>query len=384
MLRQNKTKNFSKRVGLDIGSHSIKAVEVVERGAEIVVRSAGAVALPIIEHNRDSIDNDSIVQALKTLWAKAKFKSNQVVLALSPESVYTKWLHLEAPDREALDATARAAAARGAPFPPEDAVTDYRVLSSRGTFSKNVHFVMLIAASASAIDALLDIVDAAGLDPLAVDIGAAAALRCFDAHKRASGLLWSGQPVAHCVIGARTTTISVMRNGELEFARTVPVGGNDFTDCIANYCGITWPEAEKIKTMPSSRLVEGGNLITSHDNQELRIPCEAVLGRLTREIQRSLRFFSSQFAEGSYLGMIGATTLSGGTSLMKGLDTCLEEQGVDIAGVINPFAGLSVDAEAGVQRIGETAAQYSIAMGLALGDYWSSEMGPAAETELAA
>lgn len=384
MLRQHKTKTYSKRVGLDIGSHSIKAVEIVERGAEIVVRSAGAVTLPILRHSRDSVDSDSIVQALKTLWSTANFDSNQVVLALPPESVYTKWLNLEAPDREALDVTARAAAARGAPFPPEDAITDYRVLSSRGTFSKNVHFVMLVAASASAVDTLLDIAEAAGLEPLAVDIGAAAALRCFDTHRRASGLLWSGQPIAHCVIGAKTTTISVMRSGELEFARTVPVGGNDFTECITNYCGVAWAEAEKIKTMPGCRLVEGGNLITSHDDQELRIPCETVLGRLTREIQRSLRFFSSQFAEGSYLGMIGATTLSGGASLMKGLDACLEEQGIDIAGVINPFAGLSVDAEAGVQRIGETAAQYSIAMGLALGDYWSSEMGPAAEAELAA
>ena len=105
---------------------------------------------------------------------------------------------------------------------------------------------------------------------------------------------------------------------------------------------------------------------------EAKVPCDNVVGRLAREIQRSLRFFRSQFAEGSYLGMIGDSTISGGGVLLKGIDTCLQEQGVEIMGVVNPFAGLSIDAEgSGVQHVSDNTAQYAAAVGLAIGDYWT-------------
>jgi len=129
---------------------------------------------------------------------------------------------------------------------------------------------------------------------------------------------------------------------------------------------------QAIKTTPGTRLMENGVMVGSHQNREVRIPCENVAGRLAREMQRSLRFFTSQYAEGSYLGMIGSATMGGGGALLKGLDLCLEQQGIEITGIVNPFAGFSVDAEAGLQQIGDTAPQFATAMGLAIGDYWAS------------
>lgn len=385
MLRQGKPKSISRRVGLDIGSHTINGVEVVERGSDIIVRSAGAVAIPGMKSKHDIPDPGAVSQALKNLWVSSRFVSKQVVLALPPDAVYMKWLHLEASDRDELDATARAAAVRGAPFPAEEAIVDYRVLSWRGSGSRHVYLVMLVAASGLAVDGLLDIVESAGLEPVAVDVGAAAALRSFDAQKRNSSALWSGQPLAHCIVGARNTTIVVVRGGNLEFARTVPVGGNDFTECIAERCEIEWTEADRIKTTPGNRLVQGGTLITSTSEEELRVPCENIVGRLTREIQRSLRFFTSQFAEGSYLGMIGSATMSGGGALLKGLDSCIQDQGIEVTGAINPFAGLLMDSEGGgVQHISEAAPQYATAVGLAVGDYWSGAGQANAVVEIAA
>ncbi len=56
--------------------------------------------------------------------------------------------------------------------------------------------------------------------------------------------------------------------------------------------------------------------------------------------------------------MIGATTISGGGALLKGLEACLEEQGIEISGIANPFTGFSVDAlRSGVQDVGEIGAQ---------------------------
>ena len=379
MLTKRKTKTVSQRVGLDIGSHSVKGVEVVERGSEVVIRSAGVVPIPGIRGKSDPPDLASMVQAIKNLWSSARFESTQTVLALSADSVYVKWLHLEASTWEQLDMTARAAATRGAPFPPNDAIVDYRVICSHGRTARNVHFVMLAAASSSAVDRLLNAAEGAGLEPVAVDISPVAALRCLDTHRKGSSPLWSGQPLAHCLVGAKNTTITVVRSGEPEFARTVPVGGADFTECVAEHLSLGWAEAEKVKGTPGTRLVESGVMVTSQGKDEVRVPCENVAGRLAREMQRSLRFFTSQYAEGSYLGMIGSATLGGGGALLKGLGSCLEQQGIEITGIVNPFAGFSVDAEAGVQQIGDAAPQFATAMGLAIGDY---QAGDAAQTQI--
>lgn len=372
MLGQRKENSFANRVGLDIGAHSVTAVEVLERGTEVVIHSAGSVAVPAGKDRPVKPDAGAVVQAIKSLWSSAAFHSKRVVVALPPESVYIKWLHLEAPNEEELANTARAAATRGAPFPATDAIVDYRVLSSRGTSNRNVHFVMLVAASATAVDDMLNTTESAGLEPLAVDVCASAVLRSFEMQKRASSPLWSGQPQAHCQIGANSSLITVMRSGALEFARTVPVGGHDFTACIADATGMSWTEADRIKTAPGSRLTPDGTFVASLNGESLKVSCDSAVGRLAREMHRSLKFFRSQFAEGSYLGMTSAATLSGGGALLRGIDASLESQGLEVSGIINPFAGLSVAAEGkGISDVVDSAAQYTTAVGLALADYWS-------------
>jgi purine-nucleoside phosphorylase len=174
MLRDQKTNSVAQRVGLDIGSHTIKAVEVVERGTELVLRSAASVALPRTRGREEQPNPSAVVQSLKTLWASAGFTSKKVVLSLSCDSIYMKWLNLEAENDEALDQIARQAATRGAPFPTEDAIVDYRVLKSRGTASSNVRFVLLVTASASAVDELLNYKQAGGdtiVEVTTIDMG---------------------------------------------------------------------------------------------------------------------------------------------------------------------------------------------------------------------
>lgn len=354
------------RVGLDIGSHTIKGVEVVQHASEVAVRAVGSVR--VWDGDR-APDRNALVQATKSLWSSGKFESKDVVLALASEDIYLKWLRIECSDEDELDHLARAAATRGAPFAADDAVTDYRILSRTEQGSSRIYHVMLAAAAASAVEAALDVADRAGLSPLAADVGISAALRSFETDRSSSGTLWSGQPRAHCILGATCTSIGVMRDGALEFARSVPVGGNGITMCIAERLGVDADEAEKIKLSPDTRLTEDGVLLVFHRGEEVQVSCRGVVERLAREIARSLRFFTSQFAEGSYLGMTGNTTLSGGGALLNGMVACLRRNGVEVSGVVNPFSGFSVEANGlGVEQEGERSSTYTTAMGLAAWD----------------
>ncbi len=359
----------NQRVGLDIGSHSIKGVELVEHASEMTVRAVGSVPVRSGDIRGKSLDRAVIVQAIKHLWSSSKFISNNVVVGLPQESVYLKWLHLQCSSEDELDHMARGAAVRGAPFPADDAVSDYRIISSVDGGSAKTYHVMLAAASSAAVDMVYDIIERAGLELIAADVSVSAALRSVEAAWATDRALWSGQPRAHCVMGAKSTSIGVMREGVLEFARTVPVGGNDLTLCVAERLGISFDEAEKIKTSPDTKLTDDGILLASRDGEELQINCRAMVERLIRETARSLKFFSSQFAEGSYLGTTGTTSLSGGGALLRGIDTCLRHNGIEVSGIRNPFSGFSVEsAGSGIEQSVGRAPMYTTAMGLAVWD----------------
>jgi type IV pilus assembly protein PilM len=354
-------------VGLDMGTHAVKGVEMIDHDSELAVRSAGSVdpAAPSVE-----IDSPQFVHAVRTLWSTAGFETTRVAMSLPPENVYLKWLQLEAGDEDELDEIARSAATRGAPFAPSDAIVDYRVLSSRQAGKRTLYSLMLVAASSEAVDRALNVAQKAGLELVAVDVGIVAVSRGLSTQKGHANPLWTGQPRSHCVLGAKNTLVSVVRGGVLEFSRVVPFGGNDFTQLLAQTLSIETAAAERLKTDPGTRLEDGGVLIASHNTDEVRVPCEALMARLAREIQRSLRFFSSQYAEGSYLGTIGTVTLSGGGASLRGIDTCLTSFGVDVSDIINPFAGYPVEAGgAGIRRVRDDAAAYTTAVGLAVGVY---------------
>jgi len=369
MLFPKRSRDRSHRIGLDIGSHTIKGVEVMDHGLERIIRSAGCAMIPNVSTANESADDSAVIHAIRQLWRSAGFETNQVVLCLTSDAVHMKWLNLEPSSEDELDTIARTTAARGAAFPVSDAVLDYRVLSTRAVGSRSVYHTMLVAASSSAINRLLDMAQGAGLETIAVDLGVSAAVRSFQARDEHSDLLWGGQPRAHCIIGARSTVIAVVRQDQLEFARTVPVGGNDFTQCIVESLGVGWETAERIKLGHSVRLAEDGAMIALHKDAEVRIQCGNLVNRLVRETVRSLRFFSSQFAEGSYLGMIGTVTLSGGGALIKGLDACLRRHGIEVSDIINPFTGFVVDTGgSGISEVGDSAAAFTTAVGLATSD----------------
>ena len=350
-----------------MGTHTVKGVEMLDHESELAVRSAGSVVISVPSEN---IDGPVVVQAIRALWSSAGFETNRVVTSLPPESVYLKWLHLEAGSEAELDEVARSTASRGAPFPPSDAIVDYRVLSSRPAGRGVLYSLMLVTASSSAVDRVMNVAEKAGLEVVAVDVGIAAVSRSLNTQKNHGNPLWTGQPRSHCVLGAKNTLVSVVRGGLLEFSRAVPIGGNDFTQMLAQTLEIETSVAERLKIDRSARLDEGGVLVASHASTEVLVPCEALMDRLAREIQRSLRYFSSQYAEGSYLGTIGTVTLSGGGANLRGIDSCLKSYGVDVSGIINPFAGYAVEAGgAGIRHVGEDSASYTTAVGLAVGVY---------------
>ncbi|MCC6484880.1 MAG: type IV pilus assembly protein PilM [Armatimonadetes bacterium] len=360
--------------GIDIGSSAIKAVELVWRADELFLHGADMVPTPPGAVVDGAIqDRAAIAGALRNLWRQGGFSSTQVIASIDLRHINMRWHHLEVEADDVLEDIVRHAAVRGITFPSHEAVTDYRVLSSKERRGRLINHVMVVAARESAVDTLMDTAERAGLEPVAVDPAPMAVTRAICGYKHKSAL-WSGQPEAHCVIGYDSTLVCITRGSALEFARSIPVGSNQFTLLLAKATGGDIARGEAAKTAAVARVETGGTLRTMDGSRTVEAPCEAVLDRLVREIGRSLRHFQSQFSEGSYLGMIGRVTLGGGGVVLRGLDTCLADRLNYDVKTVNPFSGLSVlSSRLSVDRLQNLAPAYAIAMGLALGHFVTAE-----------
>ena len=93
-------------VGLDIGSHSVKAVELAlkSRSQEFELTHMGIAPLPPEAIVQGAFLNSAgIVDAIREAIEKAKIKPKQVAAAVSGHSVIVKMVSLPSMSRSALD-----------------------------------------------------------------------------------------------------------------------------------------------------------------------------------------------------------------------------------------------------------------------------------------
>jgi type IV pilus assembly protein PilM len=224
--------------GLDIGSASIRAVEVALAKDGPVIHSFGSVPLPdgaVVAGVM--VDDKAVTAGLKELWTSHKFSNRDVVLGVTNQQVVVREIEVtNLPPKEmkqALPFQVRDIL----PIPLERALLDFYPLEYPGT--KPTVRGLLIAAPKDAVLAAVRAVEAANLHVLRVDLSSFAALRAA-AHV---------SEVAEAVIdiGARTTNIIVHVDGAPQIVRTVPRGGDDITALMASRLGVELAEAEALK-----------------------------------------------------------------------------------------------------------------------------------------
>ncbi|MBR0519693.1 cell division protein FtsA [bacterium] len=150
-------------------------------------------------------------------------------------------------------------------------------------------------------------------------------------------------------IGSETTNVIIYRNKRVTFYRFFPFGGENLTRDISNIFGIKPNEAERLKItkgIACADLIEEdeeltGDSITSNTpikilKEELAQVIEMRMNQILGRIKQELNVYLSK-------NPIGAIVLTGGTSNLNGIETCvgrLFDRPVRIGKIIEP-KGLS-------------------------------------------
>ena len=166
-------------VGLDIGTSGVRAAELSFGKSGVTLERFGQVALaPGAVRDGEVVDVESVAQAIRHLWASAKFGSKKVVLGVANQKVIVRQVDLPwLPDAELRQSLAFQVQDY-IPIPVEQAILDYHPLEEvTDANGARLLRVLLIAASADMVMSAIEAVRKAGLSTSQVDLTPFAVLR---------------------------------------------------------------------------------------------------------------------------------------------------------------------------------------------------------------
>ena len=300
----------SKVVGLDIGTSGVRAAEITLNKGVATLERFGQVALPAgAVRDGEVVDADAVAEAIKQLWAQAKFSSKSVVVGVANQKVVVRQVDLPWLPTAELKKALAFQVQDYIPMPVEQAILDFHPLEEFTNDSgARMLRVLLVAAAREMVDGALQAVTKAGLKPAMVDLTSFAVLRALVSVDQ-TGL---GSPDAEALvdIGANITNIVVHQGGVPRFVRILLMGGSDITDAVAERLGVPVDQAEAIKQ--ETGLAQDPALAAATPAARA---IESVGGGFVEEIRGSLDYFMAQPGA----ARIGRVVLSGGGSRLSGL-----------------------------------------------------------------
>lgn len=345
----------SEIIGLDIGSSSIKVIQLEDEDGQFRLTKFGMRTLePEMIVDGTIMDSVRCVEALQGLLKDQAITAKDAVISLSGHSVIVKRVSLPQMTEDELAESIKWEAEQYIPFDINDVDIDFQILNSFvDPDGKPQIDVLLAAVKKDKLTEYTSLVIEAGLKPVIVDIDSFALENMYELNYAGKGESKEPETVALINIGASITNINILQKGMFAFMRDVSIGGNRYTESIQKELGLSYDDAEKAKR---------GENVEGADTFAIDTIIENVSTEIVSEITRSFGYFKTSSGSDN----IDKLILSGGASRMKNLSTFLQEHlGIPIE-MVNPFKHINVPPEMDSNFIAEAAPLAAVAVGLGI------------------
>jgi type IV pilus assembly protein PilM len=281
-------------IGLDIGSSSIKLVQLQQSKDGFSLHKAGSAPTPAgAVRGGVVVESAAVAQTIRSLLEALQIDSRQATVGIAGPTVVAREVPLPSMSDRQLRKSIQWEARNYISFPVEDSVVEFEVLDRPSSSSSGQMRVMLVAAPRDMVNSQVEAVELAGLEPLAVEIQPFAAMRgllAVDSREQANG-----DTTALLGLGAAYTEITIIKEGVFVLTRTIPIAGNAFTESIKNALDISEEEAGQLKeTAMQLVLSEEERATLDPAAQQASRAIEPLLDELVREVRRSLAYHDYQ------------------------------------------------------------------------------------------
>lgn len=335
-------------VGIDIGSSSVKLVQLSEQKGSYQLRNVGILPLPseaIVDNSL--MDTTSIVETIRDLMKSLGSRAQEAVCSISGNSVIIRKISLPAMTPEELEDQIAWEAEQYIPFDINDVNLDFEILDTDLSASGKMT-VLLVASKKEIINEYVSVFNEAGLKLVVVDVDSFAVQNIFEMNYSPP----ENEVIALVNIGASIMNMNVVKGGVSLFTRDVQMGGNLYTEEIQRQFSFSSKDAEKCKVTGECP-----------DKEKLKDTISRVNDTLSLEINRSLDFYNSTAEDLK----IGKMYLSGGGSKTSMLSESLSQRlGLPVE-LLNPLQKISFsEKEFDPEYLQEIAPLIAVAAGLAM------------------
>lgn len=336
-------------LGLDIGSQTIKAVQLSREKDSISLMAAGYIATPIVGVGASSSasqrEEQVLAESIGRLVHDMKISSNLVGASLPSSKVVTRVIQVPLMTEGELASSIQWEAESYIPFPLSKVKLDYMVLDSNQNEKKMK--VLLVAAPLSLVEKYMRIIAMAHLETVAIETD-------ILAMSRSVALTFPNLTnIMVLSLGAVTTDISLMHEGLLVYTKSYPIGGNTLTRAIAEELGFETAQAEEYKKTYG----------LEEDKLEGKIAkiLMPLFTTIFDELEKTIAYVKQQYPQQA----VNSIVVCGAGAKLPGFVLSMTRQlGLDTQ-VSNPFINLTVDSSI-LPIINPDASLYTTAVGLAL------------------
>ncbi|MCX7975403.1 MAG: pilus assembly protein PilM [Candidatus Aminicenantes bacterium] len=344
-------------VGLDIGSHAIKAVELIpKRKAGTEAYELAKIAYEVLPHDSivegTIIDSTAVVETIRLIFEENKIKNRNVAISISGNSVIIKKISLPHMEREELAESIIWEAKHNIPYPYEETNVDYAILKPpKGTETKSLD-ILLVAAKKDKIANYSNVVHQAKKNLVAIEVDVFALQNALEINYPET---FENKTVAMVNIGANITNILILERGLPQLFRDLSLGGSFFTENMRKELTISLDEAERLlKGLPVKNVDEAH--VEEILSQNIR--------DLVDEIDKTFTFYEAGDKKERKIEQI---FLSGGLANLKALPVAFEERFAVPTEIFNPFRNIHYkEKDFDSVLIKETPSIFGVAVGLAL------------------
>ncbi len=337
-------------IGLDIGSSSVKVVQLRRRKKDVELQAFGMEPLqPQTIVDGTIMDQMAVVDAIRALWSRLRLRGKDVAVAIAGHSVIIKKISVPKMSMAQLDEQVPYEAEHHIPFAKDDVELDFEVVVPENAAGKME--LLLVAAKKEVVQDYAGVVRDAGLNPVIVDVAAFSTQNAYEVNYD----LADNETVVLINIGASISNINVVRGKVSLFTRDVAIGGNAFTEEIQKQLSVDQREAEAYKV--------GG----SYDEhgvvpQEVERIIEGVADVMAGEFQRSLDFFLATSADTE----VTKICLSGGTAKVSALARAIEKRSRLGVELVDSWRRIVISPNLDTAYLGAHSPEALVGVGLAL------------------
>ncbi len=340
-----------KMLGIDIGTSSIKVVEISRWGGGKTLENYGEIkSTALYKESAKTFEKGSyllsdffVSRAVTAILNEAKIKTKAAIFSIPDFSTFSTQIELPPMTEKEIQQAVYYTAPQYIPLPITETTLDWRIISGTPGDKNSSLKVFLTAIPNQIVQGYQKIAQSAGLELYALEAETVAITRALIKDKKKIICLMD--------IGVQSTTVNIIDNGVLKKSYSFSFASNQLTYAVLSALELSYSEAEELKNKQG--------LISLNAN------LTKTLYLLIDPLLLQIRKISGDFyqEEGKDIEEI---YLTGGTANLPGLKEYFQETFKKNIEIPNCFSNLLYPPIL-EEKIKEMGPSFSVAVGLALG-----------------